>query len=54
MSLFSFSSCFSTDISFRNGLKDEAFLVLVDLERAQKDHLSPGAGSSLLPHRALE
>lgn len=29
----SFSSCFSTDISFLNGLKDDAFLVLTDSER---------------------
>lgn len=29
----SFSSYFSPDISFLNGLKDDAFLVLIDSER---------------------
>lgn len=41
-------------ISFLNSLKVDAFQVLVDLERWQKNHWFPQAGSSLLLHRTPE
>ena len=54
MAFLSFSSYSSTDISFLNSLKVDAFQVLVDLEKWQKNHWFPQAGSSLLLHRTPE